>query len=344
MGRWKKVNIIMKKVNIIILLIVTAILFSSPSQEVSKTFARPSGVFNASFIQYWHSKDWDKARWVKELLMLKEASVDELIIQYIADTRDRYAVYPTNIEDYTHNDVDMLDNLLSAADFVEMKVRIGLGFNDDWWIKNAMDMEWLMSEAEANKRIFNEVIDRYGYHPSIEGWYIPYEFYQFTAITKNYQKNLNKFLKEIAWEIKSKSDKDIMISPFYNSNYGWVMPLANWRKLVENAMKNTRIDILALQDGVGVKNVDIKQLSNLFAYTKESSDKLGIKLYGNVETFETTSDGNKPAAKERISIQMLLEKPYVEKYVAFSLNHYQNYEKKEEIKSFINYLGGCLYH
>ncbi|SHI76943.1 DUF4434 domain-containing protein [Lutispora thermophila] len=337
MRRWKKVYVI-------ILLLVSAIAFSYSEQEVSKTLAKPSGVFSASFIQYWHSKDWDKARWVKELLMLKEASVEELIVQYIADTRDRYAVYPTSIENYEHNQVDMLDNLLSAADFVEMKVRIGLGFNNDWWIKNAMDLEWLMNEAEINKRIFNEVIDNYGHHPSIEGWYIPYEFYQFTAVTKNYQKNLNKFLKEIAWEIKSKSDKEIMISPFYNSNYRWIMPLANWRMLVENAMRNTKIDILALQDGVGVNNVDIKQLSSLFAYTKKSTDKLGIKLYGNVETFETTSDGNKPAAKERISIQMLLEKPYVEKFVAFSLNHYQNYDDKEDIKSFINYLNQYLYH
>lgn len=337
MLRWKKISFIM-------LMIIIAIVFSYSAQEVSTTLAQRDEVFNASFIQYWHAKDWDKPRWVKELLMLKEAKVEEVIIQSIADTKDKFAVYPTSIEGYRFNSIDMLYNALSAADFVGMRVRIGLGFSDDWWFKNAMDLDWLLREANDNKMIFNEVLEKYGDHTSIGGWYIPYEFYQFTAITKNYQNNLNIFLKEIAREIKSKSDKDIMISPFYNSNYSWVMPLAGWRKLVENALRNTGIDILALQDGVGVRHNGIKQLNDLFAYTKESTDKLGIKLYGNIETFEITSKGNMPAAKERISIQMLLQKPYVERFVAFSLNHYQNYEERKEIHNFINYLEESLYY
>ncbi|NLM44754.1 MAG: DUF4434 domain-containing protein [Clostridiales bacterium] len=336
MGRWKKINIIL-------MIIATAILFSYSEEEIPVTLTRPNGVFDASFIQYWHAKDWDKARWVEELMMLKEARVKELIIQSIADTKDKFAVYPTRMEGYKCNDVDMIYNALNAAESVGLKVRIGLGFSSDWWFKNAMDLNWLLREANENKKIFNEIIEKYGNHVSIGGWYIPYEFYQFTALTKNHQTNLNIFLKEIAEEIKSKSDKDIMISPFYNSNYSWVMPLDRWSKMLENVMENTGIDILALQDGVGVKHNDIKHLNKLFAYTKKSTDKLGIKLYGNIETFETTSQGNIPASKERISIQMLLHKPYVEKYVAFSLNHFQNYEEKEQIHSFINYLEECLH-
>jgi len=337
MKRWKKFSIML-------LTITTAILFSSSNQELpTMALADSNGVFEASFIQYWYAKDWDMARWIEEFMMLKEARVNELIIQSIADTKDKFTVYPTTMEGYTCNNVDMISNALSAAEYVGMKVRIGLGFSSDWWFKNAMDLNWLLSEANENKKIFNEIIEKYGNYASIGGWYIPYEFYQFTALTKSHQNNLNIFLKEIAGEIKSKSDKDIMISPFYNSNYSWVMPLDRWGRMIVNVMANTGIDILALQDGVGVKHNDIKYLDNLFAYTKKSTDKLGIKLYGNVETFETTSQGNIPATKERISIQMLLHKPYVEKYVTFSLNHFQNYEEKEQIHNFINYLQECLY-
>ena len=39
------------------------------------------------------------------------------------------------------------------------------------------------------------------------------------------------------------------------------MPLDRWVKMLENVMENTGIDILALQDGVGVKHNDIKHLT-----------------------------------------------------------------------------------
>lgn len=326
-----------------ILVIISLALFAA-STWMPKPMQDTGAVFCGSFIQYWYAKDWDEAGWTEELSALKAAGIEELIVQNIADTKKRYAVYPTKIKGYTCNGVDMVGNALKAAEKVGIKVRLGLGFSDDWWFKNAMDKSWLTQEANDNKEIFNEVAEKYGFYPSLGGWYIPYEFYQFTAINRIYQSNLNSFLKEIASEIKSKSKKDIMISPFYNSNYSWVMPLKGWSKLVENALKNTDIDILALQDGVGAKNNTIKQLDSLFAYTKYSTDKLGVKLYGNVETFDSTLQGNIPASKERISSQLLIQRPYVEKFVAFSLNHYQsNRIDSEQLVSFINYLGESLF-
>ncbi len=326
----------------VILVIVSLIVFNA-SARVSKPMQDMGAVFCGSFIQYWYSKDWDEAGWSGELSALKKAGIEELIVQNVADTKNRYTVYPTNIKGYTSNKVDMVGNVLKAAEEVGIKVRLGLGFNDDWWYKNAMDKKWLLREASDNKKIFDEIIEKYGDYSSLGGWYIPYEFYQFTAINKMYQSNLNAFLREIASGIRSKSNKDIMISPFYNSNLSWVMPLGGWSKLVENALRNTDIDILALQDGIGVKNNSIKQLDSLFAYTKQSTDKLGIKLYGNVETFDSTPQGNIPAPRERISIQLNIQRPYVEKFVAFSLNHYQSSgNDPERLISFIDYLGASL--
>lgn len=328
---------------ITILSVVSFVLFTA-SAKLAKPTQDANTVFCGSFIQYWHTKDWDEARWTEELSRLKMIGTEELIVQNIADTKKKYAVYPTKIKGYICNDVDMVESVLNAADAVGIKIRLGLGFSDDWWYKNAMDKSWLIKEADDNKKIFDEVLEKYGDHLSLGGWYIPYEFYQFTAINGAYQSNLNFFLKEITSEIKSKSDKDIMISPFYNSNYSWVMSLRGWSKLVENALRDTGIDILALQDGVGAKNNTIKQLDSLFAYTKYSTDKLGIKLYGNVETFSSTPQGNIPAPKERISTQLLIQKPYVEKFVAFSLNHYQsNGSGTDQLVAFIDYLVKNLY-
>lgn len=307
----------------LITLTILALLISTGSARVAKPFGSTDAVFSGSFIQYWRAKDWDEIRWVKEMMMLKNQGVEELILQTIADTKNRYAIYPTQMEGYACSDVDMVGTALKAADSAGIKVRIGLGFNDEWWIKNALDRNWLIREAEDNKKIFNEIIEKYGDHPSIGGWYIPHEFYQLTAITPYHQSNLNRFLKEIATEIKSKSKMDIMISPFYNSKYTWLMSLNGWSGLVENALRDTGIDIVALQDGIGVRHNNMKQLDNLFSHTKRSTDKLGLRFYGNVETFDSTPTGNIPASNERILRQIFIQQPYVEKFIAFSLNHYQ---------------------
>ncbi|NLN48072.1 MAG: DUF4434 domain-containing protein [Clostridiales bacterium] len=300
--------------------------------------ANRANVFNSSFVQAWYAEKWNEDKWKEELSVLKCAGVEELIIQTTADTKHKRTNYPTDMAGYKYSGVDMLRNVLDAADFVGMKIRVGLGFSDDWWLKGASDKEWLLREAGYNKDIFNEIHNRYGKRKSLGGWYIPYEFYQLTAISVGHQSNLNAFLKEIGNEIKSKSDKDIMVSPFYITGYSWAMPLKKWTRMIEKSMKNTGIDILALQDGVGAKNASVKELDSLFKATKNGTDKLGIKLYGNVETFDCISGKNVPASRERISTQLLAQKPYVEKFIAFSLNHFQIREKEAQLNVFIEYL------
>lgn len=189
--------------------------------------------------------------------------------------------------------------------------------------------------------------------------YIQYTLYRVSLISYNYNKNKTIHIRiAIIWtsllgniwgvaykkmEEWHNRSYDHNNTYFYNSNYSWVMPLKSWSKMVENAMRDTGIDILALQDGIGVKNTTIKQLDSLFSYTKLSTDKLGVRLYGNVGTFDSTPEGNVPASKERIKSQLLIQKPYVEKLVAFSLNHFQRNQDKNQLNGFIKYLEKDLY-
>jgi hypothetical protein len=326
----------------VVVFVVVMLVFFTSSVQVKKPVGITNSVFSSSFIQYWYAMDWNEDRWIEELTMLNNIGVEELILQTIADTKNKFTVYQTEMDGYTSNDMDMVETVLSAADSVGIRVRIGLGFSEDWWSKNAADRDWLMSEAGENKNIFNEIITKYGKHPSLGGWYIPHEFCQLTAVTEGHQANLNSFLKEISREIKSRSDRDIMISPFYNSKFSWVMSPKGWSQMVENALRDTEIDILALQDGIGVRHNSLTQLDNLLAFTKLSTDKLGIRLYGNVETFDSTRDGNVPASEQRISNQLLIQKPYVEQFIAFSLNHFQNRNEITQVDNYEEYLGYYL--
>lgn len=281
-------------------------------------------VFSSSFIQYWFAQNWKYDRWLNELSMLQNIGISEIILQSVADTRIKYAVYPTKIAGYICNDIDMVETVLQAADSIGMKVRIGLGFNDRWWIMNAFNKRWLNSEAEINKSIVKEIKEMYGNHNSFNGWYIPYEYYQLTAPTKIQQSNLNGFLKQITFEIKSNSSKNIMIAPFYYGKLSLLTSLPTWAKMNENILKGTEIDIVALQDSIGAGFNKMALLDSLYLYTKKATDALGIVLYADTETFAVESAKNVSGLQIRISEQISMEKKYVKGFVAFSINHYQN--------------------
>jgi hypothetical protein len=291
-------------------------------------------IFSSSFIQYWYCENFTKDRWKQELTMLKKLGINEIIIQTTADTKGKYAAYPTNIKGFSHGDIDMLENVLTEADLLSMKVRIGLGFNDDWWTIRATDKEWLSKEASVNKEIIGEITKVYGGHPSLSGWYIPYEFCQYTAISSTQQGYLNGFLRQITHEINLKSPgKNIMISPYYNGKDSKTVPLPVWFLMVRNIMYRSGVDILALQDSVGVGYNTADQLDNIFLYTRKAVNSVGISLYSVTETFKSSVKGNVAESQDIITKQLEIEKAYVQGFVAFSINHYQNSNEKSQRKA-----------
>lgn len=294
-------------------------------------------VFSSSFIQYWFAQNWEYDRWLNELIMLQNIGISEIILQSVADTRIKYAVYPTKITGYTCNDIDMVETVLQAANSLGMKVRIGLGFNNRWWIMNAFNQRWLNSEAEINKSIAREITEMYGNYNSFNGWYIPYEYYQLTAPTKTQQSNLNGFLKQITFEIKSNSSKNIMISPFYYGKLSLLTSLPTWSKMNENILKGTEIDIVALQDSIGAGFNKMSLLNSVYSYTKKATDTLGIELYADTETFAVESSKFVPGLQARILEQLSIERNYVKGFVAFSINHYQNKNIAEQESNYNDY-------
>jgi hypothetical protein len=331
-------NFFKKSIPIFVLLFTVTLIFQPASKVYAKTPAantKPTTtsikpVFSSSFIQYWYAQDWDEARWMDEFTMLQNIGINEIILQDVADTKSLYTSYITSLPGYTPNNVDMLENALSAADKIGMHVRVGLGFNNDWWNKNASDSAWLNTEASKNKDIFNEILQKYGTHPSLTGWYIPYEFSQLTATTFTAKSNLNSFLKQIGNEIRLKDSRNIMISPYYNYKYSFLFSLSGWTTTLTTVLKDTKIDIVALQDGVGAGYTTLNQVSNIFSYTKKATNVLGIKLYADTETYTYTSNINYSAPQSRITSQLSLEKTYVQGFVAFSIDHYQSIYLNQE--------------
>lgn len=298
-------------------------------------------VFSSTFIQYWFSQSFDSNRWIAELTMLKDIGINEIILETIADTGVKYAVYPTKIPGYTCNDIDMVGTVLSVADSLGMKVRIGLGFNNEWWTMNASSQDWLNSEASINNTIAKEILNMYGTHASFQGWYIPHEFCQLTAINTTQQSYLNSFLKQITSDIKINSVKDIMIAPFYS---GKSSLLVSWSTMLQNILTGTGITIVALQDSIGAGFNNINQLDSLYSYTKRATDVLGIKLYADTETFDMNGSKYISAPQKSISKQLSIESKYVQGFVAFSIDHYQNRNVVSQESNYNDYYDYYLFN
>ncbi|WP_082023921.1 DUF4434 domain-containing protein [Clostridium polynesiense] len=294
-------------------------------------------IFYSSFIQNHFCRNWDNDRWIKELKMLKDVGINEVILQTVADTKEKFTVYPSGIDGYNHQGRDVVLILLKTAEYLDMKVRIGLGFNNEWWRVNALSKSWLIKEAEANKLLVQELSQRYGRFTALKGWYIPHEFYQIMALTKFQQKNLNLFFKDISSHIKEINSGDIMISPFFYEKLFLINSFRYWTNILKNVLNDSSIDILALQDSVGAGFVRLNKLKDLFQATKAAADELKVKLYADTETFEKSGKGFIPADIERIKKQMLIESQFVEKFVAFSINHYQNKHEDKGDQEYENY-------
>lgn len=259
--------------------------------------------FRSSFIQYWYCQNWSQLRWEQEFIMLRDIGITEIILASIADTKGKVAVFFTQIPGFTHGGTDMLEAALKAANRIGMKVRIGLGFSEDWWTK-CYYKSWLDQEASINKAIIDEISSKFGSHPSFSGWYIPYEFSQASAPTRRHQANLNCFYKSMASEIKCTLPKDIMIAPFYSGRFRWVFFLCCWSAMLKNILKDTGIDTVALQDSIGAKFNNLEQLPSILSCTKEAIVALGIKFCVDVETFTQTSTGFESAPQRRIEKQL----------------------------------------
>ena len=121
----------------------------------------------------------------------------------------------------------------------------------------------------------------------------------------------------------------------------------------EYVLKNSELDILILQDGVGVdpstfewkKRKDetlelIGKISEYFTAVKNAADAAGKPLWGNAELFTNKGTRNSPKLEsstfDQIQLQLQTEAEYVEKFVCFDF-HYMDFNKRY---TFFKPLGG----
>jgi Domain of unknown function (DUF4434)/Domain of unknown function (DUF5109) len=285
--------------------------------------------FAGSFVQPWLPDGWDASQWSTEFSLMDNVCINQVVLQWTADSKAKQTWYPTALPGYTRVSVlDVPENLLSRADGDGYQVYLGLTINDDWWTKFAYDRTWLMNEMATADQVMDELWSRYGSHPSLAGWYLAFEPWNEatngTVTQSQLQQNLADALAVVANHAHSTDGrKPLMISPFFNTSFG--LSSTQWKSMWQQVLGTAALDTIALQDGVGAGHAQQSQLATWYDQTKQAigAARPATKLWDDAETYVDDGSGNlSPMNVSQYVGDMQAVSPYVSNYLSFSFNHY----------------------
>jgi chitodextrinase len=269
---------------------------------------------------------------------MRDAGLDQMVIQWTADSKEKTTIYPSQVSGYTQNTRhDVVERSLAAADASGAQVYLGLQINDDWWTKYLSDKPWLKNEAKIANVLADDLWKRYRHHKSLTGWYLGFEVDNIESTSVEWD-NLVVFYRTVANHLhKLTPGKPIVISPFFSTKAD--LSPSQWQTMWEYVLKRSPIDILALQDGVGVAHAAEEQLPDWFNAVRNAiqNSRPRMQFWGNTETFNLDSE---PRPIRSIVDDMCAVESYVSNYLSFSFNHYLSPQQVNPLyyQTYLDYL------
>ena len=252
------------------------------------------------------SRGLPAAAWDRQLASFAAAGMDTAIVQAVA----------AGPLDFT----PAVEHLLAAAVAHGVGVWLGLPYREVGWYERAWWPPFLrrfaadaMGDAAALTRGLSG-------RPGCVGLYLPYET---NALAP--PRAMGAFYGRLVDAVRETGCAlPIMISPFHH--LGARLPpalpsgaLARWWDV---ALAHARVDVLAWQDGVGVRPALLGRVARDLAALAPVCAAHGVRLWANVEAFERAPAGAVAAAPARFARQLAVVTPHVERVVAFDFNHY----------------------
>lgn len=289
-------------------------------------------VTSGSFTQPWALESFTAEQWAAEFDAMQSAGIDLWIFQWTGDSGRKTTIYPTHLPGWQHSmTYDPVEAALQAAEARQMQVYLGLAFNEAWWQKEGSDRAWLEAEAAAMNAVGGELYAQYyaRYPETFAGWYINWEMdnangYNFQAGDRE---NITWALAEVSGHLKSLNPAlPVAIAPFFNAKVG--AGPRRWQYFWYDLLRETQVDILMLQDGVGVGHAEVEQIAEWFEAVCDAAHLAGKQCWSDLENFITTSGKDSgpfaPAPPERVAAQHQAAAPYVDRIITFSFLHYMS--------------------
>lgn len=287
-----------------------------------------------SFVQPELLANHSPERVEQHLRYMREVGIDILILQwsFITEGDKVTTVYYDDSFDqskktssFTDRSSALLENILAAAEKLEMKVFVGLNDNSEWWQKHVLDIHWIQNQVdlgiEGAKQIYNTYKDKYP--NALHGWYFVFEFWNLKMSSTqifNSTYLLDAYRDRLA---RIDSGMPFMLSPFTNHTYTTAAEAGDMWEKIFKGVDFLEGDIFCPQDSVGAEFTPIEVVDDYFREFKRAVEtKDGLLLWANNEAFVNQSWST--ASLHRFKNQMDITSEYVSAHVTFAYSHHLN--------------------
>lgn len=319
-------------------LLLTVLGISFPAEQQCKA------VFNGTFMQSWLIYDWTEEDWKNEIIYMKEAGIEYLILQDIASFySDGTSVvnYPSRLKCFSESErpVDFIGQAFKYCKGSGIKIFIGLADYEEWWSAAGMTSEYnkmcnIMAEMEK------EIYATYyaGNEEMFYGWYFTPEIDNVPTMQLSILNIAKGFNTVIDTADELNPDLPMLMSPYFTEYYtipSVLETLPMWQVFMQTAHLRDG-DIFCPQDAVGAGWVSEENLEKVWQMYSSAVSfcKNDVKLWANVENFISAREYvpfNPPATLEkedstaplsRLIRQMKIASRYCDNIITFSYNHY----------------------
>lgn len=250
-------------------------------------------------------------------------TITETLAWYPSQIYPRSAILPAK---------DSLGTILDQAQALDMKVIVGLGYNQHFEDPaNLRSPAYLDRAAKQAMATADELWALYGSHPAFAGWYLPNEIGDFSWTTQEEGDLLAAhYLAPVAQHCRaiSKPGMRVAIAPYFAKIFTPEQFEAWWSHLLGQA----GIDTVILQDGIGTGRIQFGNLPAYFSAMQRACRTNHVELWAYVELFQQTHgwpiDGEPWAAEaapiERVQAQLAIEQNYVTKLIGQDVPRFMN--------------------
>ena len=324
--------------------------------------------FNGTFIQSWLSSSWSDEQWQSEIENMKDAGIEYLILQDVANKAYKSSgggwsvYYDTELEVFNDAIVynDVIESALRNCSGTGIKVFVGLAMFDDFWTEGAITGQYA-EMCDVASQMVTEIYSKYysRYSDCFYGWYFTPELNNVLTCQVNISgmsKGLNKIIDSIN---NSNADLPLLLSPFFseylaNTHTGTLINLVR----LLNSVNFRDGDIFAPQDAVGALWTSPEKLEKTWKMYSQAVNACDadLKLWANCENFciaiaKSPLNGiiTRPTTENTVYVtstldrfvwQMEVASKYCDNIITFSYNHYfsPNQVNKAFIDTYLDYV------
>ena len=262
----------------------------------------------------------DKEEWEDVLDAMQQAGIRIVILQRLQHDEETYMTTDA------HDPTDPTTVILQYADTHNMQVFIGLRSRSSQWDQNVFQNEpIIVEERQKSLTLIDEIVERYGRYSAFTGWYLPHEISNELGWYSN-PDLLHDFFGSLQKACVQALNKPVAHSPYFTGTL-----TDEFADVYGTFLDKTHINLVMLQDGIGRQSPHIYFLGDIIPATMDFFAKFSmlckdrnVEIWINVESFNLEDNNYTPTEINRLSLQIGIAAPFVNRLVTFDFFHYMN--------------------